>query len=91
MENYGLIVSDLRMPVINGMQLLKTVKDLNPSVMTILMTAFATDDVFQEYIKRKIINELLQKPTRVYNFINEERTEIDFYQTQVLIPRAWMD
>lgn len=88
MENYGLIVSDLRMPVINGMQLLKTVKDLNPSVMTILMTAFATDDVFQEYIKRKIINELLQKPTRVYNFINEERTEIDFYQTQVLIPRA---
>jgi response regulator RpfG family c-di-GMP phosphodiesterase len=81
------------MPIINGMQLLKTVKDLNPFARTILMTAFATDDeVFQEYIKRKIINALLQKPIRVHNFINEVQTELDFYQTQeVLIPKARLD
>jgi YesN/AraC family two-component response regulator len=29
------MISDLRMPVINGVQLLKTVKDLNPSTRTI--------------------------------------------------------
>ncbi|HEY7777037.1 MAG TPA: response regulator [Nitrososphaeraceae archaeon] len=92
-KDYALVVSDLRMPIINGMQLLKTVKDLNPFARTILMTAFATDDeVFQEYIKRKIINALLQKPIRVHNFINEVQTELDFYQTQeVLIPKARLD
>ena len=37
---YALVISDLRMPVISGAQLLKTVKDLNPKVRTILMTAF---------------------------------------------------
>jgi response regulator RpfG family c-di-GMP phosphodiesterase len=81
------------MPVINGMELLKTVKDLNPFTRTILMTAFATDDnVFHECIKRKIINALLQKPIRVHNFINRVRTELDFYQTQkVLIPKARID
>jgi CheY-like chemotaxis protein len=39
-----LIISDLRMPVTNGLQLLKTVKDLNPLIRTILMTAFQIDD-----------------------------------------------
>ncbi|MGV8106388.1 MAG: response regulator, partial [Nitrososphaerota archaeon] len=39
-KDYALIISDLRMPVINGMQLLKTVKDLNPSTRTVLTTDF---------------------------------------------------
>ena len=51
---YVLMISDLRMPVINGIQLLKTVKDLNPLVRTILMTAFQMDDnLFQEYTKKR--------------------------------------
>jgi YesN/AraC family two-component response regulator len=37
---YSLVISDLRMPVINGIQLLKTAKDLNPQVRTVLMTVF---------------------------------------------------
>jgi DNA-binding NtrC family response regulator len=41
---YALVISDLRMPVINGVQLLKTVKDLNPEVRTVLMTAFDVED-----------------------------------------------
>ena len=39
-KNYALMISDLRMPVINGVQLLKTVKDLNPSARTVLTTDF---------------------------------------------------
>jgi YesN/AraC family two-component response regulator len=51
------------MPVINGLQLLKTVKDLNPLIRTTLMTAFQIDDrVFQEYTLKRIINCFLQKP-----------------------------
>jgi DNA-binding NtrC family response regulator len=62
-EDYTLIVSDLRMPSINGMELIKKIKELNPYIRTILMTAFATnDDLFQEYAKKELINGFLQKP-----------------------------
>jgi len=46
---YDLVTSDLRMQVINGFQLLKTVKDLNPQIRTILMTAFDVDDELFSY------------------------------------------
>ncbi|MDW0152390.1 MAG: response regulator, partial [Nitrososphaeraceae archaeon] len=37
---YVLVISDYRMPGLNGMEFLKKIKDLNPFVRTILMTAF---------------------------------------------------
>ena len=43
-ESYVLIISDLRMPRLWGTDLLKKVKKSNPSVRTILMTAFAIDE-----------------------------------------------
>ena len=58
---YALVISDLRMPVINGFQLLKTVKDLNPEVRTVLITAFEVEDkLFQEYRKKKSSTDLLK-------------------------------
>lgn len=72
MKDYALVISDLRMPVINGLQLLKTVKDLNPTTRTILMTAFdMQDEVFQEYTKNKIINGFLQKPIELKLLVDE--------------------
>lgn len=41
---YVLVISDLRMPGINGMELIKKIKDTNPFSRTILMTAFEIDD-----------------------------------------------
>jgi DNA-binding NtrC family response regulator len=65
-EDYAAMISDLRMPVINGVQLLKTVKDLNPITRTILITAYYLDDnLLQEYIKKEIINSFIQKPIGV--------------------------
>jgi DNA-binding NtrC family response regulator len=72
MKDYAVVISDLRMPVINGLQLLKTVKDLNPTTRTILMTAFdVQDEVFQEYTKNKIINGFLQKPIELKLLVDE--------------------
>ena len=72
MKDYALVISDLRMPVINGLQLLKTVKDLNPTTRTILMTAFdMQDEVFEEYTKNNIINGFLQKPIELKLLVDE--------------------
>ena len=65
-DTYFLIISDLRMPSLCGIEFLKKVKKENPLVRTLLMTAFEVDDkLFQEYTKADIINDFLQKPIRL--------------------------
>jgi DNA-binding NtrC family response regulator len=62
MNAYVLVISDFKIPGLNGMVFLKKIKELNRFVRTILMTAFQIDDnVFREYNKKKIINAFLQK------------------------------
>ena len=82
-SKYFLVISDLRMPVLNGMELLKKMKDLNSSVRTILMTAFALDDndkLFKEYAKREIINAFLQKPIRLDDLRDEVNNQLHKYE-----------
>ena len=65
-RDYAVMISDLRMPVINGVQLLQTVKDLNPLTRTILLTGYNIDDsLLQEYTEKAIINCFLQKPVGI--------------------------
>lgn len=78
---YALVISDLRMPVINGFQLLKTVKDLNPEVRTVLMTAFEVEDkLFQEYSKKEIIDGFAQKPISLDNLLQEVTAQLHSYE-----------
>ena len=81
-NDYALIISDLRMPVINGMQLLKTVKDLNPSTRTVLTTDFDHDSkLIQDYTKKQIINGMLQKPIQPHELVTEVDKQIDIIKS----------
>jgi DNA-binding response OmpR family regulator len=42
---YDLVISDLRMPGLDGLQLLERVKETHPNTRFILMTAFGSDEV----------------------------------------------
>lgn len=75
--DYAVMISDLRMPVINGVQLLKTVKDLNPSTRTILMTGYDIDNsLLQEYTKKEIIDCFLIKPIELGQLLSEVNKQI---------------
>ena len=77
-NDYALVISDMRMPVINGVQLLKTVKDLNPLARTVLTTDFEYDNkLIQDYTKKNIINGLLQKPIEPHELVTEVNKQID--------------
>lgn len=84
-----LIISDLNMPSISGMEVIKTIKEVNPNVRTILMTAFATnDDLIQEYTKKGLINAFLQKPihlTDLYTAVNNQLHTYEFQKQKSLI------
>jgi DNA-binding NtrC family response regulator len=76
-ENYALVISDLRMPGLNGLELLKKVKTSNPNVRTILMSAynFEEEELYQEYMIETVINSTIAKPItikRLYQIVREE-------------------
>jgi DNA-binding NtrC family response regulator len=80
-SKYAVVISDLRMPGINGMDLIYKIKKENPLIRTLLMTAFEIDDkVFENYTKNKIIDGFLQKPLKLSALKSEVRTQIDIYE-----------
>jgi DNA-binding NtrC family response regulator len=79
-NEYLLVISDLRMPNLDGLELVKVIKDLNPLVRTVLMTAFAIkDDLFQEYARQEIINNFLQKPVLLADLYVQVTKELRIY------------
>ena len=83
-KDYSLIVSDLRMPGINGIELLKRIKEMNPLVRTVLMTAFEFDDeLFQKNVEKQIINGFLQKPIMLEDLVKEVDNQLHLHQLQV--------
>jgi DNA-binding NtrC family response regulator len=76
-EKYALVISDLRMPGLNGLELLKKVKTSSPKVRTILMSAynFEEEELFQQYMKEAVINSTIEKPVtmnRLYQRVREQ-------------------
>ena len=70
-QNYMVIISDYRMPTMTGMELLRKIKDVNPTVTRIMMSAFEIqDELFQEY---NCVDKFLQKPVLMVDLINEVR------------------
>ena len=87
---YVLVISDFKMPGLNGMEFLKKIKALNPFVRTILMTVFeVVDKIFRDYTKNKIIDEFLQKPIGMHDLIKEVDTQFYSYENQKrLLPKV---
>jgi len=68
-EQYGLVISDIRMPVIKGYEFIKKVKDIKPLVKVFLMTAFKIDDIeFRKELPFVIVDEIIQKPILLEDF-----------------------
>ena len=55
------VVTDLTMPEITGIQISKKIKRNQPSVKTILITAYS-DEPLEEYMKDKTLDDYLIKP-----------------------------
>jgi len=84
---YVLVISDFKMPGLNGMEFLKKIRDSNRFVRTILMTAFTIEDsLFREYTKKKIINGFLQKPIALHDLLIEVNTQLESYELQKKYP-----
>src|SRR6476619_7999846 len=81
-EHYALVISDLRMPGLNGLELLKKVKTSNPKVRTILMSAynFEEEDLYQQYMKEAVINSTIEKPVTMNRLYQKVKEQLNAYQ-----------
>jgi DNA-binding NtrC family response regulator len=70
-KRYGLVISDLRMPGMNGYEFVKKINEIKPEIKIFLMTAFEINDVeFKRLLPKVKIEGLLQKPISLAHLIN---------------------
>jgi putative two-component system response regulator len=70
------VLTDIRMPVITGIDLLDKIRELDPEVPVVLMTAYAELDVAVEAIHKGAFEFLIKpfKPIRLFHTINKAVT-----------------
>ena len=60
---YDIVISDIRMPGMNGYEFIKHVKNINPKVKAVLMSAFEINDKeFHNLLPDIKVDAFLQKP-----------------------------
>jgi DNA-binding NtrC family response regulator len=84
-DYYCLVLSDLRMPSLSGIQLSKKVKAINPNVKVILMTAFEIrDNEFSKVFPSTQVDGFVQKPIgikdltdKILDLVGETKRRVD--------------
>ncbi len=86
-ENYSLVISDLKMPNLNGLEFLKKIKRLNEKVRTMLISAYdiENDIVLHHSLDLGIINSFNAKPITISRLCQKVRDEFLVYQLAVTL------
>lgn len=68
-DNYPLIITDLRMPSLSGIELAKNIRKINSVVKIYLVTAFDTSDIqSRQDCKEAKFDSILEKPLDLFTF-----------------------
>jgi YesN/AraC family two-component response regulator len=72
-EGFRLMLSDIRMPGLSGIQLAKKVKELNPDIKVVLMTAFEIYDggPYKVLFPSAHVDGFVQKPIGIDDLTNK--------------------
>ncbi len=67
-KNYHLMVADINMPKMDGIELIRKVKKIHPNLRTIVFTGFPSKDIQAEALELRV-NNLLIKPFSTERFL----------------------
>jgi len=79
-NKYDLLITDLQMPGMNGLELLEQAYQINPRMRTILMTAYTSPDI--EARAKRRANAYVPKPFALQSFVQTIR------QTMMLVSQS---
>ena len=62
-KDYMIVISDIRMPGLNGFEFVRKIREVKPKIKVLLMTAFDINTtVFSEELLATKVNGFIQKP-----------------------------
>ena len=71
-DYYSLVLSDIRMPEMSGIQLARKVNEINPAIKVVLMTAYEIkDDKFSKVSHSVQVDGFIQKPISITDLTNK--------------------
>jgi DNA-binding NtrC family response regulator len=66
-----MIITDIRMPEVNGFEIARRVRDINPDIPVVFMTAFEINSSeFHQVFPSLQVKEFLQKPFQIQKLID---------------------
>ena len=80
-RSYNLVISDLKMPGMGGLELLERIKELKANVLTVIMTGFGTVETAIEAMK-KGAHDYILKPFKIEEVIHVVERGIDMQRLQ---------
>lgn len=78
--SFDVVVTDLKMKGIDGLEILKTVKKMNPKTKVIMITAFANLEVAIEAIKGDV-HDFFPKPVKIKELKESIKKALDAEQS----------
>lgn len=76
-DHFDCVISDIKMPEMNGVELYKAIKEVQPDIPVVLMTAYSTDELVDEGLAEGVI-ATLNKPLdieAIFSFFSTLRKE----------------
>ncbi len=71
---YDLIISDIRIPQMNGIELASIIRKMNKDIPIILMTAYEVIDIDPSILKFLNIEDIITKPIKLKDLIEKINT-----------------
>jgi two-component system response regulator PilR (NtrC family) len=90
-ERIDILITDIRMPQMSGVDVLREAKRIDPDIISIVMTAFASTDTAVEALRLGAADYVNKSPSAANEVRNRVRKEIErkrLQQENVLLKRA---
>ena len=83
-EEYILVICDLMMPRLDGLDLVKKIKKLSPKTRTMIISGYEIEPgELQIDINQGIIDKIIQKPISMNGLRQEVKNQINEYQLRI--------
>jgi two-component system response regulator PilR (NtrC family) len=78
---FDMLISDIKMPDVTGVEVLRRAKEINPSIIGIMVTAYGSKESIQEVLRLQA-SDYIDKPFNVEELKFRIRKELRFRQTE---------
>jgi response regulator RpfG family c-di-GMP phosphodiesterase len=80
-EKIAVLLSDLKMPIMDGLTLSEKVREISPNTVCILITGWATKDVLVKALNDGVIWKCLEKPCPMETILSAVKDAVGIYKS----------